>query len=326
MRKKEYQFGAHHEGDSGWAHQAQKVKTSALAVAVVLTMSFSLIELFGGIWANSLALIGDAGHMITDSASLFFALMANYVARRGVDHDHSFGHGRVEVLAAFINGLALLGLVGWIFWEAYQRIDAPQRVQGAGVMLIAFVGLCINLVVAWSLSRDKENINTRAALLHVLGDLLGSVAAIVAGGIIWMGGPAIVDPILSVFVGLLLLHATYEILSEASHVLMDAVPEGIDFDEVGKTIEGLVGVKCVHDLHIWTMSPGHGAMQCHVMIDSPECWPKTLDAIRRTMQRKYGLTHVTIQPEWEFQGDEQSCAICRMDYQGEVPPIELKIP
>lgn len=305
------EFSSHGQGDSHWRHAADKTKTSVLGFAVLLTCTFSAIELVGGLWGNSLALIGDAGHMITDSASLLFALVANRIAQKGVDSVHTFGHGRVEVLAGFINGLIMLGVVTWIFVEAIGRIAEPQSVSGLSVMLIALVGLVINILVALSLSRDKKNMNTRAALIHVMGDLLGSVAAISAGAIIYFGGPTIVDPILSMLVGLLLLHATYEILRDTSRVLLDGTPEGVNYFSVGREIEKIAGVERVHDLHVWTMSPGHGAVQCHVMIESPECWPKILDAIRVTIHEKFGIDHVTIQPEWHFSGDESTCEVCQ---------------
>ena len=301
------EFFSHGAGDSTRTHAAEKTRLSILGFAVLLTLSFSVIELVGGWWANSLALIGDAGHMVTDSMSLLFALIANRLAMKGADEDHSFGHGRIEVLAAFMNGLLLLGVTGWLFYEAIERIREPAPVAGGSVMLIAFVGLVINLVVAWTLSRDRKNVNTRAALLHVLGDLLGSVAAIAAGGIIWMGGPAIVDPLLSMFVGLLLLHATYEVLKESVHILLDGTPEKTDFDAVGEYIRSVEGVNEVHDLHIWTITPGHDALQCHVLIDSHERWPKILHAIREGIKGRFNIDHVTIQPEWEDMGSILDC-------------------
>ena len=304
-------FSSHGRGDSHWLHAAEKTKTSVLGFAVLLTLSFSTIELIGGLWGNSLALIGDAGHMVTDSASLLFALVANKIAQKGADGDHSFGHGRVEVLAAFINGLVMLGVVVWIFVEAINRINEPQPVSGFSVMTIAAVGLVINVLVAWSLSRDQKNMNTRAALLHVMGDLLGSVAAIAAGAIIFFGGPTIVDPILSMLVCCLLLHATWEVLRDSTRVLLDSVPEGVNYFSVGRRIEAIPGVEKVHDLHVWTMSPGHGAIQCHVHIESPQCWPKILEAIRTSLHEEFHIDHVTVQPEWDFRGDEEDCEVCR---------------
>lgn len=290
------EFSSHGRGDSHWLHAAEKTKTSVLGFAVALTLTFSVIELLGGLWGNSLALIGDAGHMVTDSASLLFALVANKIAQKGADDDHSFGHGRVEVLAAFINGLVMLCVVVWIFFEAVSRIMTPEPVSGLSVMAIAAVGLVINVLVAWSLSRDRKNMNTRAALLHVMGDLLGSVAAIVAGAVIYFGGPTIADPILSLVVCCLLLHATWEILRDSSRVLLDSVPEGVNYFSVGRAIEAIPGVNRVHDLHVWTMSPGHGAIQCHVHIESPECWPKILDVLRSSCTRSFRSTMSRFSP------------------------------
>lgn len=305
----EHEFYSHEAGDSTYQHASDRTKWTVLGFAVLLTLSFSAIELIGGIWANSLALIGDAGHMVTDSASLLFALIANRIALKGADRVHNFGHGRVEVIAAFVNGLVMLGVVIWLFFEAFQRIREPQAVAGGSVMLIAFAGLLINIGVAWSLSRDKKNVNTRAALLHVMGDLLGSVAAIAAGFVIMMGGPAIVDPILSMFVGFMLLHATYSILRDTVRVLLDSTPEGVDYVAVGEFIASVPNVHHVHDLHVWTMSPGHAALQCHVKIASPDCWPKVLDGIRRGIRERFGIDHVTVQAEWDCQSNGE-CALC----------------
>ena len=293
----ESEFFSHGVGDSPRTHAAEKTRTSVLGLAVLLTFSFAFIELAGGWLSNSLALIGDAGHMITDSMSLLFALIANRIAMKGADEGHSFGHGRVEVVAAFVNGLVMLGVVIWLFIEAFSRIAEPQEVAGLNVMLIAVAGLLLNIGVAWSLARDKKNVNTRAALLHVMGDLLGSVAAIVAGAVIWMGGPAIVDPFLSMFVGVLLLHATWTILRDSLRILLDGTPEKTDFEAVGVYIRSVPGVEEVHDLHVWTIAPGQDAVQCHVRVASLSNWPEVLHAIREGIKGRFLIDHVTVQPE-----------------------------
>ncbi len=305
-------FSAHGEGDASWKHQAEQTRASVLGVAVALTFGFAAVEFIGGALANSLALIGDAGHMVTDSASLLFALAANRLAKKGADSHHSFGHGRIEVLAAFVNGLMMLAVVLWLFWEAFERIANPVPVAGLSVMGIASVGLVINILVAWRLGKDQENLNTRAALVHVLGDLLGSVAAIVAGVVIWMGGPTVVDPILSMVVGVLLLKATYGVLKESSRILMDGVPEDLNYFEVGRALEKVPGVTRIHDLHIWTIAPGHSALQCHALIESPDCWPKILDALRGELAERFSIYHVTVQPEWPFEGDGEECDVCKL--------------
>ena len=295
----EAELARHSAGDSGWTHSAAQVKTSVLGVAVALTLGFSIVELLGGWWSNSLALIGDAGHMVTDSASLLFALIANIVARRGVDNDHSFGHGRIEVLAAFVNGIAMLGVVIWLFIEAYERLADPPHVAGGSVMIVAVAGLVINILVALSLSRDKKNVNTRSALVHVMGDLLGSVAAITSGALIYFGGErfALADPVLSVFVGLLVLHATWGVFRDTTRVLMDGVPEGVSYQAVGDALLAVKGVEEVHDLHVWTMAPEHSAVMAHLHLARGTDWPIALSEARELLKERFGIDHVTLQPE-----------------------------
>lgn len=301
QRTKQQRLSSHDVGDSALDHSAQKVKTSVLAVAVVLTLGFSVAEFVGGFISNSLALIGDAGHMLTDSASLLFALIANWLSRSGADDHHSFGHARIEVLAAFINALAMFAVIGWVFFEAVDRFQNPPAVSGGSVILIASIGLCVNLIVAWSLSRDRENLNTRAALIHVLGDLLGSIAAIIAGTVIYFGGSTIIDPILSILIGCLVLKAAWGVLKDTIHILLDGVPEGMKYEDVGDVIAQTAGVEAVHDLHVWSMSPGQYSITAHVTIDSYQNWPVILDSIRKNVKTRFGIDHVTLQPEWNYE-------------------------
>lgn len=298
QKTKQQALSSHSHGDSELDHSAQKVKTSVLAVAVILTLGFSFAEFVGGFLSNSLALIGDAGHMLTDSASLLFALIANWLSRSGADDHHSFGHARIEVLAAFINALAMFVVIGWVFYEALDRFTNPPAVSGGSVILIASVGLCVNIGVAWSLSRDRDNLNTRAALVHVLGDLLGSFAAIIAGTVIYFGGSTIIDPILSILIGCLVLHAAWGVLRDTIHILLDGVPYGMKYEDVGDAIAHVQGVEAVHDLHVWSMSPGQYSVTAHVTIDTYQHWPLILDEIRKTVKERFGIDHVTLQPEW----------------------------
>lgn len=288
----------HDEGDSSYGHRSQPHGAKPLAIAVALTLGFAFVELFGGLWAGSLALVADAGHMATDAAALLFALAANIIARRPVSDRHSYGLARVEVIAAFVNALAMLALVAWIFYEAVDRLRSPIEVKGLSVFLIASIGLAINILVAWTLSRDRENVNTRAAFIHVIGDLLGSLAAITAGVIIYFGGPPIVDPLLSMFVAALILRSTIGVLRETLAVLMDSVPEGVDYQKVGNALAGIRGVKSVHDLHIWSMVPGRGALSAHILVENIGQWPAVLRQARAVLRRDFGIDHVTLQPEW----------------------------
>jgi len=296
--QREDRFASHGHGDSAYTHRSRPQGARPLAIAVALTLGYALIELAGGLWSGSLALLADAGHMATDSAALLFALAANIIARRPVSDRHSFGLARVEVIAAFVNALAMLGVVAWIFYEAIDRLNHPVPVRGLGVFVIAGIGLVINVLVAWALSRDRENLNTRAALIHVMGDLLGSIAAIVAGLVIYFGGPLMADPLLSMFVAALILRSTFGVLRETTLVLLDSVPHGVEYRKVGLSLAQVPGIVSVHDLHVWSMVPGRSALSAHVLVDDIERWPVILHQVRHLMRRDFGIDHITLQPEW----------------------------
>ncbi|MFC0254484.1 cation diffusion facilitator family transporter [Massilia consociata] len=288
---------AHLDGDARHAHFIEARSQSTLAIALGLTLLFAVVEVVTGFISNSLALIADAGHMVTDAAALGLALLAQLIAARPPSARHSFGFVRAEALAAFVNSLAMLLLVGWIAWQAGQRLLHPEHVQGGIVLVVAAIGAGINLLVAWILSRGTQSINTRAALVNVMGDLLGSLAAIAAGAIIYFTGWVRVDPILSIFVSLLILRSTIGILRESYHFLMEGVPSQIDYLEVGASLKSVEGVLDVHDLHVWDMSPGHPALIGHLEIASLDQWPAVLAAVRAVLRDKHGIDHVTLQPE-----------------------------
>nr|WP_314544565.1 cation diffusion facilitator family transporter [uncultured Massilia sp.] len=288
---------AHLDGDARHGHTIEGRSQKALGVALGLTLLFALIEAVTGVMSNSLALISDAGHMVTDAAALGLALLAQLIARRPPSARHSFGFVRAEALAAFVNSLAMLLLVAWIVYEAAQRLVHPEHVQGGVVFVVAAIGGCINILVAWVLSRDEQSINTRAALVNVLGDLLGSAAAIAAGAIIHFTGWVRIDPILSIFVSLLILRSTVGILRESYHFLMEGVPQHIDYVQVGTDLAAVPGVSSVHDLHVWDMSPGEPALIGHVQIADLATWPAVLDAAKAMLRTRHGIDHVTLQPE-----------------------------
>ncbi|MFL6658042.1 MAG: cation diffusion facilitator family transporter [Massilia sp.] len=288
---------AHHDGDARHVHVAENRSQHALVFALLLTLAFAVVEVATGFLANSLALISDAGHMVTDAASLGLALLAQLIARRPPSARHSFGFGRAEALAAFVNGLAMLAVVAWIVVEAVRRFAAPAPVQGGTVIIVAAIGLAINLVVAWVLSRDQSNLNTRAALVHVMGDLLGSIAALAAGAVIYLTGWMQIDPLLSVLVSLLILKSTVAVLRESYHALMEGVPHAIDYLAVGADLARVPGVLSVHDLHVWDMSPGQPALIGHLEIASLTAWPGLLADVKAMLLEKHGIDHVTLQPE-----------------------------
>lgn len=266
---------------------------------VLLTLGFAFVEAVGGWVTHSLALLGDAGHMFSDSAALALAWFAAWVAQRPPSKRHTYGLARVEVLVALFNGLLMLLIVFGIVQEAIHRLNTPQPVAGGQVMLIAFVGLLVNVGVAYGLNKSEKNINSRAALLHVMGDLLGSVAALAAGGVIYFTGWTAIDPILSIFISVLLLVSTFNLLREAVHVLMEGVPDHIDPDAVELEMSRLPGVNSVHDIHIWTLASGVVALSAHVVLNDLHGWMHVLPDMRDMLDQRYGINHVTLQPETE---------------------------
>jgi cobalt-zinc-cadmium efflux system protein len=288
---------AHLDGDATHAHSIEQRSQGALVFALCLTLVFALVEVVTGVMSHSLALISDAGHMVTDAAALGLALLAQVVAKRPPSARLSFGFVRAEALAAFVNSLVMMALVAWIAWEAARRLADPHPVAGGIVLVVAAIGACCNIAVAWVLSRGAQGINTRAALVNVLGDLLGSVAAIVAGAVIYFTGWNQIDPILSLFVSMLILKTTWGILRESTMFLMESVPEGIDYLKVGADLAIVDGVISVHDLHVWDMSPGEPALIGHLEIADLSTWPTVLEDVRNMLLAKHGIDHVTLQPE-----------------------------
>ena len=297
-------FHAHKKGDAQHSHVRETSSQGLLLISLALTFGFSFVEIAAGIYANSLALISDAGHMVTDAAALGLALLAQIISRRPPSPKHSFGFGRAEALAAFVNSIAMLALVVWIVYEAITRFYDPHKVDGFTVTVVAAIGLVMNIVVAWVLSRDKKSVNTRAALVHVMGDLLGSVAALIAGVVIQLTGWMPIDAILSILVSLLILKSTISILHESYHFLMEGVPLHIDYLAVGKDLRDVPGVLAVHDLHVWEMTPSFPALIGHIEIAEMQEWPAIMARINTMLLDKHGIDHVTLQPEEVGAGDE----------------------
>jgi cobalt-zinc-cadmium efflux system protein len=278
-------------------HPGHAGHAGKLVAALLLTLSFAGIEAGVGWWAHSLALLADAAHMATDSSSLGLAAAAAWLARRPPSLRHSYGFARAEILAALVNGVLMLALIGFVAFEAIQRFNAPRDIDGAAVAGVAVVGLGINLLVAWVLSRGESTLNSRAALLHVLGDALGSVAAIASGVVILATGWTPIDPLLSLFVAALILVSALRLLREVVHVLMEGVPLQIQLESVGRDLAALSGVRRVHDLHVWTLSSGTIALSAHLEIRDLADWPHLLAAARDTLSARHGIAHVTLQPE-----------------------------
>ncbi len=279
-------------------HHGVAAGSGALLLALVLTLSFAFVEAVAGWWSGSLALLGDAGHMVSDAFALGFAALAAWIAKRPASTRHSYGLGRADVVAAMVNGLFMLVVVLGIVIEAIERFREPQPVAGVAVIGVALVGLVINIVVAVILSRGEQTLNTRAAMLHVIGDLLGSLAALIAGVVIYFTGWTPIDPLLSLFICGLIVLSSLRLLREALHVIMEGVPAHIDLAKVGRAIvEADRSVIEVHDLHIWALSSGTIALSAHLEVENLSSWDQLLEQEREMLRQQFGIEHVTLQPE-----------------------------
>lgn len=286
---------AEHLHSHGHRHGGAQARMLLLALA--LTLGYAAIEFAGGVAFGSLALMSDAGHMLSDAGALGLAAFAAWLGARPAGNRHSYGFARAEVVAAFVNGMAMLLIVVLISVEAVGRLLDPRPVTGLGVLVVATIGLALNLFVAFLIGRGELNLNSRAALIHVMGDVVGSAAAITAGAVIYFTGWTPIDALLSMFIALLILAATARLLRDALHVLMEGVPVGMDLDEVGAALRSLDGVRAVHDLHVWNISSGQSALSAHVELRDLDNWPSILESARRLLQTRFDIGHVTLQPE-----------------------------
>ncbi|MDP2963476.1 MAG: cation diffusion facilitator family transporter [Sulfurimicrobium sp.] len=287
----------HHQHEHEHHHTHGKNAGRMLWLAVGLTLAFAGVEAVVGWWAGSLALVADAGHMVNDAGALLIAAAAAWVSKRPASHLHSYGLGRAEFVAALVNSLGLLALVAWLSVSAVQRLQAPQAVQGEAVSLTAALGLLINIGVAWLLMRGEQNLNTRAALLHVMGDLLGSVAALIAGVVITFTGWTPIDPLLSLVIGALILVSSLRLLRQALHGIMEGVPLHLSMEEIGKALASVPGVESVHDLHVWSVSSEEIMLSAHLAITDLTRWPSILEKSQILLNERFAIKHVTLQPE-----------------------------
>lgn len=278
-------------------HRHRPGTKQTLIVALVVTLGYAVVEFIAGAAFHSLALMSDAGHMLSDALALGLAAFASWVGSRPGGSRHSYGFARAEVVAAFVNGLAMLLIVVVIAVEAIGRLLDPQPVSGLGVMIVAFVGLLANLFVAFLIGRTERNLNTRAALIHVVGDLAGSVAAVTAGAVIYYTGWQPIDALLSIVIAVLILGSTVRLVLDALHVLMEGVPSGLRIEEIRSAIGTFAGVRAVHDLHVWNISSGQVALSAHVELDNLDNWAALLESARQMLQTRFGIAHVTLQPE-----------------------------
>ena len=291
----------HSHGPRDSSGRQRVEERSGLRVALILTAAIMVAEMIGGYLSNSLALIADAGHMLTDALALGLAYLALGFATRPPTTEKTYGWYRLEVLAALVNGVTLVVISLFIFWEAYDRIMAPQEVATTTMLLVAIVGLVANAVGLMFLSGHHGSLNMRGAYLHVLGDLLSSVGVVAGGVFMWLTGNYLVDPILSVLIGVVIIVGAYRLLRESVDVLLEAIPSGMELEEVGLAIAEVDGAVGVHDLHIWSLTSGLHALSCHVEVSFgtlSRC-DDLLDRINAMLRERFAITHTTIQIESE---------------------------
>ncbi|HXU39117.1 MAG TPA: cation diffusion facilitator family transporter [Blastocatellia bacterium] len=285
--------------DHSKAHPHSHGRNRRRLIAVLaLTLLYMLAEAVGGFLTNSLALLSDAGHMLADVAALLLALLALWFAARPVTARKTYGYYRMEILAALANGAALVVISLLISYEAFQRIKSPEGVRGLEVMLIAIGGLAINIASAFVLhSASSENLNMRGAFLHVMGDALGSVGAIVAGFLIWRWGLLLADPVISVAMCLLIIYSSWRLIVESVNILLEGTPSHINVHAIVEAMHSVPGVASVHDLHVWTISSGMDALSAHVTIEPGVSHKAALEGLQEQLRSGFNIGHLTIQIE-----------------------------
>jgi cobalt-zinc-cadmium efflux system protein len=269
-------------------------------LALMLTGIFMLVEVVGGIISGSLALLADAGHMLTDTMALGLAAFAFRVSSRPADTRRSYGYQRFQIIAAFVNGLSLLFIVGWILFEAVMRLIEPPEVIGGTMLIVASAGLVVNILVFSILhSGDQENLNIRGAVLHVLGDLLGSVAAIIAAVVIIQTGWMPIDPILSVLVAMLIFRSAWQLVRRSAHILLEGAPEWLDLDDMQQKIVAAVPeVKEIHHVHVWGLTPQHPMLTMHVVLaEKPDDPTTVIRSVKQALKSDFAINHSTIEVE-----------------------------
>ena len=286
---------AHH--DHGHAHSHGTQNQRAVGIAALLTGGFMIAEVVGGVVSGSLALLADAGHMLTDFAALALAWFAFRLARRPADGERTYGFDRFSVLAAFVNGLTLFVIAGWICFEAYKRLNQPVEVTGGLMLWVALGGLAVNILAFWVLSRGEgDNLNVRAAALHVAGDLLGSVAALVASLVIIFTGWMPIDPLLSVLVALIILRSAWYVVREAGHILLEGAPNGFDRRKVAETILAQVsGVSRVHHVHAWSITQERPMATLEAEVGDEADVDQIRQSIKQVLTESFGIEHTTVE-------------------------------
>ncbi len=308
----------HHPGDSaGQNHDHRSASRRSLCISLALIMTYMVVEVVGGLISGSLALLADAGHMLTDGAAIGLAMLAIWLSRRPASIEQTFGFHRTEILAAMLNALSLWLIAAWIFFEASRRFEGTHDVEGSLMLGVGAAGLLVNLAAAWVLHRSAgESLNVEGAFLHVVADLLGSVAVVAAGVLVLSLGWDIADPIFGIVIGVLILASSFRLLWKVVHVLMEGTPAHLDLHQLCQRLEELEGVTGVHDIHAWSITTGYDALSAHVTADAGvmEDPNPVMQRLRDIASSEFGIGHVTIQLEDSMDG-------CAEDHHIEHPVV-----
>jgi cobalt-zinc-cadmium efflux system protein len=285
----------HHHAHAGGGHPRHE---QLVARAFLLIAGFMLVEVVGGLLTNSLTLLADAGHMFLDASALGFSWYALRLSRRGHDHNLSYGYHRYQVLATFINGLMLFGLILWIVYEAFNRLQNPQEMLPLPALAIAVVGLVVNIIAFRWLHQGQDNATVRSATWHVIGDMLGSVAAITAALTVWLTGWLYADPLLALVIVVILGRGAWRVVRDSTHILLEGVPEHLDLQEISDALAARVaGVRDVHHLHAWALTAEKPLLTLHATVDEDAEIGAVVARIKSVLAKDFGIDHSTIQVE-----------------------------
>lgn len=298
-----------HDHQSGNRLETQSVNQKRLTLVLAITITFTVVEVVGGILSNSLALLSDAGHMIMDSAAILLSLFAVRLSMRPPSDKNTYSLVRIEIVAAFINGITLVGIALYIFYEAFQRMEEPPEIKAGMMLVVALGGMAANIIGAYILhGASHDNLNIKGAYMHILGDLAGSLGAVVGGVIVLTTGWTLADPIVSVLIALLIIRSSMVLLKDSLHVLMEGAPPHLDSREIVGKINSVTGVQAVHDFHIWSLTTGVVLLTAHVGVHERESAIPILEQITQMLEADYGLHHVTIQVE------DPNSGHCKVDF------------
>jgi len=301
----------HHHHNHTHVPQVSHANERKILVSCILIFTFMLVEMIGGIFSGSLALLADAGHMLTDSAALALAYAAFRFGRRASDSRRTFGYLRFEVISGFVNAITLFAITGWIVYEAWERLSTPAEILTGPMMIVAIIGLLVNLWVLWIMTRgDSDHVNVKGAILHVMGDLLGSIGAIGAAIVIALTGWTPIDPILSVIVALLILRSAWKLLVKSVHILLEGAPDNATPQMLEQGLmDSIPGLARVSHIHVWQLTSGHTLATLHVLAQEDVQAKHVVKLVEQALRDKFAIEHATIGIDWNSEADRPPCSL-----------------